>query len=246
MGKPIRWMAVADNHGDKQENAVCKVALQFAREWKPSVRIHLGDAYDFRALRRAATPEEKQEGLLTDCLAGNDFMAAYKPTVWLRGNHDERLWDVADGKVGKDEKLREYCKLIRDQIIGTVGDDCRVLPYDAREGVYRLGHLKAIHGYHAGITAARQAALVYGAVIMGHVHAIDEYPIPGLHPRVGRAIGGLCQLRMDYNRAVTASLRQAHGFAYGLSFDDGSYLFYQAREIGGNWHLPTEMKVYHA
>ena len=65
----IRWIAAGDNHG----HHVCKeteeaLAVHIGR-WKPTVRIMLGDCFDFGAWRRGASPEDAvrqsmgQEGL---------------------------------------------------------------------------------------------------------------------------------------------------------------------------------------
>lgn len=233
-----RWMAVSDNHGDKQNAKAVSAALEFAKHWKPGIRLHLGDAFDFRCFRKNASQDESRDSIKADVEMGLEFIGKYKPTVFLRGNHDERLWDAAGCDDGKIADFASYLILDVKDALG----DIPVLPYDKRKGVYKLGHLKAIHGYTAGITAAKRAAEIYGAVMMGHVHAIDQYSIAGIERRVGRSIGALCELCMDYNRGQANTLRQAHGWAYGLKFPNGDYTFWQAEEVGGGFYMPSEFR----
>ena len=95
-----RFVIVSDNHGDMIHPAVNRVAHKFINEWKPTLRIHAGDNFDFRPLRRKASEEEKRELMRSDFDAGLEFFDMLKPTHFCRGNHDERLWDLAKEKNG--------------------------------------------------------------------------------------------------------------------------------------------------
>lgn len=235
----IRWVAAGDNHGDELDLKAVDAFHGFVKEYKPDIRVHLGDAFNFASLRKNCSDAESRMRLGDDLAAGCEFMDKYKPTHWLRGNHDERIYDAYKGDEGpKADLAYSFTKEIESAI-----GKAEMFPYNKRDGVLRLGHLKLIHGYHSGITAARQAALVYGAVIMGHVHTIDHYSVPGLERRVGRAVGCLCKLDLDYNRAQANTLRQAHGWAYGLLFPGGDYTVWQAEQVGGQWHIPTGWKT---
>jgi hypothetical protein len=149
------------------------------------------------------------------------------------------VWDAASTDDGKIADFASY--LILD-IKDALGTDCIMLPYDKRKGVYRIGHLKIIHGYNAGVTAARIAGQVYGSVIMGHVHTIDQYSLPGLERRIARVGGCLARLDMTYNRAHLQTLRQAHGWCYGLLMPNGAYTCWQAEEVNGKYYLPSEVR----
>lgn len=238
--KAKRFVVCGDNHGDMQDNGACAAFFDFVKHWKPEVRVHLGDCFDFRALRRKASEEERRDGLGADIDAGLSFIRRYKPTHFLRGNHDERLWDLLKGD---DHKIRDLARTVADDIVDALGG-APMLPYDKRAGVLRLGALKIIHGYHSGMTAAKQAALIYGSVLLGHIHAIDHAPIAGLERRMGRAIGCLCRLSQDYNRAQAQTLRQAHGWAYGLLLPSGEYVVWQAEQVGQDWFYPSEVRSY--
>jgi hypothetical protein len=117
----------------------------------------------------------------------------------------------------------------------------KLLPYHNREGVYRLGSLKMLHGFNAGVYAARQTALTFGSSLFGHVHCIDEHSIPGLERRVARSVGCLCKLSMEYNSRTPSALRHSHGFAFGVVNErTGNFFTWQAEEVDGRWIIPTD------
>src|SRR5690606_21280541 len=220
-----KWVFVADTHGDMIDHAAYAAFREFVKLFKPDLRIHGGDFVDLRALRQGATEDERAEGVKADVLEGIDFLKWYRPHALLLGNHDHRLWRVA--QYARDHTKREYAAQLID-LIETELPRTQFIPYGKRN-VYRMGHLKMIHGYHSGLTAAKRAAEVYGSVLMGHVHAIDHYSIPSIEPRMGWAVGCLCKLDLDYNASQPNTLRQAHGWAYGLLYPDGTYHPEQAK-----------------
>lgn len=240
MSRPTyRKFALAfDNHGNEQDDAAVKAFFEFCKWFKPEIRVHGGDCFNFACLRKNASDEEKRESIREDVDAGIAFLKEFKPTHFLRGNHDERMWDAVQCD---DGKLADFAGYLVDDIKEAIGS-AQMLPYDKRAGVLRLGHLKVIHGYNSGITAARLAAQIYGSVVQGHCHTIDAYSIPGLERRIGRVAGCLCHLSMTYNRAQAATLRQSHGWGYGLLLPSGDYVYWQAEQVDGRWFLPSEWR----
>lgn len=235
-----RFIVGADLHGDKQHRPTAKLFLDFCQHWKPQIKIFAGDAFDFRPLRKGASEDERHESMSKDFNDGMAWIKEFQPHYFLRGNHDERLWDLRDSGKGveSDYALRGTIEVTDE--LGKMG--CKMLPYHKRNGVLRIGHLKVLHGFHSGVFAARQAAQVYGSSLMGHTHVIDQHPVPGLERRVARIIGCLCLLDMDYNARQPNSLRQAHGFCYGVTNDKtGSFHCWQGEEIAGKWFLPTDI-----
>ena len=233
-----KFLVCGDSHGDNISESASKALLQFLKIWKPKYRIHLGDVFDARPLRRGASEEEKREEILVDFKAGMSFLDEFKPNYITWGNHDARIFDLANNGVGM---MQEYGKELVEHIDKKlVKLKCKALEYHKRNGVLELGKLRIIHGYSCGSNAAREAAKTYGSVIMGHVHSIQSASIPGLDNRVGRAIGALCNLDLDYNRATMSSLSHQHGFGYGaINSKTGEYHFHQAECINGKWLLPT-------
>lgn len=233
-----RWIACADNHGDMADAASVSAFFEFAKHWKPHVRIHLGDAFDFRWLRGRASEGEKRERTIDDINAGLDFIRQYKPHHFLTGNHDHRLWRAADCD---DGKLRDFASYLLVDIKDALGN-AALYPWDKRKGVARLGKLGFLHGYHSGIYAVRQAALIYGSCCMGHIHASDVSSIPGIERREGHSSGCLCKVDLDYNRGSPNTLRQSNGWLYGLTFASGDFIVWHAERIGGSFYLPSEMR----
>lgn len=234
-----RWVAVFDNHGDRADQRSVTVLWEFMRDWRPEIRIHGGDCFDFRPFRRKASDQERREATGADFEAGCSFLHTFEPTHFLRGNHDERMWDLAKSD---DGPVADYARRTIDDIMAVLPDDCIMYTYDKRKGVCQIGQLRIVHGYSHGQFAVRQLAQVYGAALMGHTHAIDQYTVPRLKREVGRSCGCLCKLDMDYNRGHIQTLRQEHGFAYGILLRDGSFHMWQAMPIHGRWYFPTEVK----
>lgn len=237
----VRFMAGFDVHGDQQDPAANKVFFEFAEHWKPKIRICGGDQFDFRPLRKGASEDERREHLSADVEAGMRWFNRFKPTHYLRGNHCERLWEAAESGTGAVQELAQ--RGVQDISAMVARHKCQMLPYHKRKGVLQIGHLKVLHGFAGGIYAARQHALVYGSCLFGHVHFVDEHPIAGLERRVARACGCLCKTDMEYNARQMQTLRQSHGFAYGLLNEKtGNYHVWVAEEIDGKWLLPSEFK----
>jgi hypothetical protein len=234
-----RFVAAFDPHGDKQDPKAVRALLDFCKIWKPTIRIHGGDNWDFRPLRRKACEDERRESMATDFRAGVKFITQFQPTHFVRGNHDERLWELAQAGHGVESDYAIHAIAEVESLVAKM--KCQMLPYHKRLGVLRFGHMKVLHGFHCGIYAARQTALVYGSALFGHTHVIDQHAVPGLERRAARNCGCLCQLDMDYNSRQPNTLRQAHGFAYGVvNSRTGDFNVWQAEPIGGEWILPTD------
>ena len=251
--KPYRkFIAGYDLHGDMQNRDVVKKFLEFSRAFfgrgsDTDIKIMGGDLFDFRGLRKKADKAEQAESLSDDVACGIEFLSKWMDgkgsKVWLRGNHCQRLWDVAESEAGDGlkrdaarkgvEELDDLCKEYR----------IKTYPYSKRTGLHREGKLCFLHGYAAGVYALRKTLQSYGEnIIMGHTHTIQSISVEGLVPKQGWVAGCLCQLDYEYNRSMLGTLNHENGWVYGLIFDDGNFAVYQARQIAGKWILPTEFK----
>jgi hypothetical protein len=224
-------------------SAIC----EFIRDWRPEIRIHSGDLFDFRNLRKGATDDEKAASLVDDWEAGSEFARQFfdggKENHLLRGNHDERLWDFTRSATGL---LRDYAADGVKRVEGLVRK-CRakMLPYDSRLGVLDVGHVRVIHGYRSGIGAATAHARIYRGCFYGHTHDMSVAPVENLEgPAEARGIGCLCKIDMDYNSRQTNKLRHQQGWVYGLLFEDGTYQAFQAKRINGRFACANEIKSY--
>jgi hypothetical protein len=228
-----RIIFASDLHGDLLDDEAVDALYAFTKEWKPHHKIFGGDLFDFRPLRRGASAEERAETIQHDLGAGLKFLSAWKPDYWLRGNHDERLWDFAqhDGIEGEFAKLGvtdldTKCKIQK----------IKTFPYCKRKGVLKMGNLTMIHGYFTGVNAARQHGNIYGSCLFGHVHSIDVASMPNLNRVQARAVGCLCRLDHPYNARLASTLRHAHGWAYGvINNKTGDHKIWQMEKIGGKF-----------
>lgn len=244
--KPKRFVAVADSHAaliyPKAEQAV----LDFNADFKPTVRLHLGDGWDLQALRQGASPKEQEASILEDFDAAERFLTKFfnggAENYYLEGNHDRvRIQQFACSRQAMIREAAE--KAMRDMDYVLRKCRCQVLPYDSRAGVLRLGHLKAVHGYAHGVSATQKHARVYGNVIHGHTHTIEAVAVENDDGAAeARCIGALCRVDQPYNSRQMNKLRHANGFAYGYLFPDGSYQIFQAREINGSFYAATNIK----
>ena len=243
-----RFIVVSDNHGDMADAASVGALWSFMKEWKPEIRVHAGDNYDFRNLRKGASDEEKAASLADDWEAGNDFLRRFfdggASNHFLRGNHDERIYDFAGNATGV---IRDYANDGIKQLEATV-KKCRakMLPYDSDLGVLDLGKLSVLHGFHVGVGACRLHAMIYGNAIFGHVHTIETASVASRESAEARSIGCLCKRDMDYVNKKTGKLRWAQGWAYGLLYPDGNYMLFQTRNINGQFYAATEIKTFAA
>lgn len=246
MPNPRRFLICGDIHGDEMHEPSVKALLSFCKDYQPDVVINLGDNWNFKSLRKKASEEERAESLMDDWEMGKDFFEKLfsfgSEKYFLRGNHDERMWHamashngaVADFAGAMVKRIEELCRKYK----------VKMLPYDSRSGVLKIGHLQVLHGYHHGMNACSSHARIYGNCVFGHIHSIESLQVPGLEMKESRSIGCLCTVNPDYMSTKTAKLRWAHGWAYGLLHSDGTYSIYQTREINGKFHAAQTIKAY--
>ena len=241
------FQIVSDIHGIHRNERACDASLAFAKDFKPDIRVIAGDLFDFAAIRRGASDEERSLSLAEDYELGMDyakrFFAGGSERVFLNGNHDSpRLLALSQSTDGARADLGKL--MLRDLNAGMTKLKAKVLPYDSRYGIYDIGHLKVCHGYFTGTTACAKHAAVYGNIVFGHIHSIESYQVPGLDQREARSIGCLCDLDPDYASTKTGKLRWAHGWAFGWVEDDGTYSLFQVRGVNGKFTAPVQIKTY--
>lgn len=215
-----RFTVISDNHGDLINKDDEKAFLNFCNDYKPHDRFHAGDNFDFRNLRKGVDPEEELDDPEPDFLAGLVFLDRYRPTVFLLGNHDHRLWRMVGDTRGI---VRKYARDGIAQIEGALkAFKCKLLPYDIEGGAYHLGNDAVIcHGYATGQQAVKQHVFSYRKkVVMGHVHSNQVVAVPSLGGLFGISIGGIADHdQMGYARQRFATLGWGKGWAYG-TWDD--------------------------
>lgn len=243
-GRWKRFICAFDVHGDKAHEPTLSVFWNFLENhWNDATyRIMGGDLWDFRPLRKGADAEERAESMSSDYRAGLVFLERMQVTHFLRGNHDERLWELAaNGRGVERDFAADKCEYIEAEMARR-GVDMR--RYHIRDGVLQIGHLKVSHGFFNGVSCARQMAEVYGSVLFGHNHVIQTQPVAGLEHRAARCCGAMCELIMPYNERRPGTLRHANGFSYGVIHEStGEYFVWQAERIGADWVMPSDVAV---
>jgi hypothetical protein len=245
--KPKRFIMVGDNHGDMEDPVTSAALFAFIQDYRPTVRIHGGDCFDFRNLRKGASDDEKADSLKDDWGMGSHFMRRFfnggKENYLLRGNHDERIYDLQGSATGVMRDYATDCVKQFEQLTKR----CRaaMLPYDSRHGILRLGHMKVVHGYFHGKGAAAAHARVYRHCHFFHIHAFYTAPVESDEgPKEASSVGAICQTDMPYNSRQTNKLTHNNGWRYGQMFEDGTYQYWDARRIGDNFYAAQDIKTY--
>jgi predicted phosphodiesterase len=241
-----KFIVASDIHGSEKDKRATDACLAFVHDFAPDVRVIAGDLWDFAAIRKGASEDERAIPMRQDFDDGaefaRDFFRGGKNNHLMLGNHCVRVYDMAES--GDAVKADLGARMVQD--IEYLARQCKasLIPYDSRLGVLELGHLRVVHGYHTGMAACATHSRIYGNVLFGHVHSIESFQTPGLKQQEARAIGCLCNLNPPYANRKTGKLRWAHGFVAGYLHNDGTYTIFQIREIEGKFHAPIGVKAY--
>lgn len=209
-----RWVAVGDNHGCLVHKPAAKRFFDFLSDYKPSHKIHLGDCFDFGNLRRGADPKEEGDDMEPDLTAGYMFLEKMRPTVFIPGNHDHRLFRLTEDARGLVRQFaKEGIKQLTDYIRGI---NCRMVgPYHI-DNFYKLGDLVFLHGFSANINAVAEHATSYGSCVMGHLHRNEMKASKRSDHARGVCVGGLGDFeKMNYASQRLATHMWGRGWAFG-------------------------------
>jgi|14BtaG_2_1085337.scaffolds.fasta_scaffold05556_6 hypothetical protein len=235
-----RSIFIGDSHGDLVCHESERIVQDFMAEWKPRWRVHLGDVWDFRALRKKAEAEERAQGITYDYNCGLELLDWFKPTHLLLGNHDHRLWRASEET--SNGVLADLCRKQADEAEDALRK--RRIEWRAYNvGSYlRLpcGGPKLIHGYRATMYPAKAHFENWGECILGHVHKPDTYE--ARHVDGGRAMSLGCMADLDkltYADQTPAKLAWRQGFAYGLhNTKTGAWQAWHVIKSEGQWISP--------
>lgn len=236
----LRFQIGFDVHGDKQSVEANAAFFRHMEMFQPELRIMGGDLWDLRPLRGGANAEERQESMQRDYLMGLEWLQRFRPQHFLRGNHDERLWEWAENKRGIEQDFaRGKCEHIESEIEKL---DCKMYRYHIREGILKIGHLQVAHGFFNGVNCARQMASAYGCIIFGHNHMITTQPVHGLERMAARCCGCLSETIFTYNERRPTALTHTQGWPFGVIHrNNGNYHVWQAEKIGDTWMVPSDV-----
>jgi UDP-2,3-diacylglucosamine pyrophosphatase LpxH len=246
-----KFVAFGDTHGDMFHNESIDALVKFIDHYKPDFKIHIGDLFDFRALRQGirATECDAYDDLQRDTLRGYQVLERTKPDVLMLGNHDHRLIRVSEEHsngivrgAAQDgvAKLEQFCRKNR----------IRIYPYHYDKGIHALtDSLFFVHGFTATQRSVAEHAQHFGSgiessVVMGHLHRIERSSGKRHGRATGYSIGCLCDYdSMTYAQHRLATSQWAHGFAYGV-YNSKSHRVWLAEKTSGKWILPTGIEEF--
>ena len=246
MGAFETFIAWGDTHGD----LVCKDSLAALQKhikiFKPKHRICLGDNFDFRALRAGIrnTESDAYDDLVSFLTLGYMMIDKLKPTVYLMGNHEHRLYRAAEDH--SNGLIRQYAKDGIDKLEGHLRKSgCKVLPYNYDKGVHVINSVAFVHGYTANQNSVKQHAEIYspkgGATVMGHLHRIESVSAIRHGGAKGYSGGCLCDIkRMGYASHRTATRRWDNGWLFGIIGKKG-FKIWQVEKVSGHWIMPSKI-----
>lgn len=218
------------------------VVMGFAERWKPARRFLLGDIYDFAAFRSGAkgTADEARK-LPEDLSAGNGLIMRYRPTDVVIGNHDFRVFKLAEHPSGIVSHAAGMCvKEFRDSC-EAVKVKRLVDHYNIQRSWIDYHGTKFCHGWMYNEHALRDHAEHFGNCVMAHLHVPDSSPGRRSDSPVAHCVGMLGDARrLDYAHGRRATSRWALGFAWGEASGDTCMVRVERcfPGLAKNWRLP--------
>lgn len=245
MSKPSggwkRFLSVGCSHGFLADPEALKATLKFKRAWKPHRTFHLGDFMDVTAFRGGArgTSDEAVQ-LKPDLVHGLNYLRELEPTDILLGNHEIRLWKMAQHYNAIVSKAAQDIIDDIQKVVDDLGANY-LNHYDINRSWIQLADTKFLHGFMYNENAIRDHAEHFGKCVIAHLHTAGE--VAGRRADHARAwcVGTLANIAaMGYANTHRSTSRWSHGFVYGEYNDEVCHpLLSQAPpNQAGAWRLP--------
>ena len=226
-------IAMGDNHGHLACDDTLDAIMEGVSRYKPKVRVHLGDNWDMTCLRKGIENGSKEaiDNLREDMDAGIKWIRRYRPTHFLFGNHEWRVYDLLHNtdSMSKARKAQDVIDEMKREL-RAVG--CKVIkPYDVRDCKITIEGIDFIHGMSHGKNALLQDQATYGTpghgFAMGHLHREEQLN----YQHIAGGAAFLCGCAMDISLANyalrrSATLRWQNGFLRFVT-DGKKYKGYQ-------------------
>lgn len=237
-----KFLAVGCSHGHMADPKALAAVLKFSAEWKPDTRIHLGDFTDQAAFRSGAKGTSDETASIKDDLtAGLGFLDAYDPTIVLNGNHEDRLWNLAQHHNeilahAASSVITDICNLLRKKKAK------HITSYHINESWVTLGDTRFLHGFMYGEQAIRDHAEHFGRCVIAHLHRVGSAPARRSDHARAYCVGTLANIpAMDYAKNRRATAMWSHGFAWGEYNDKECVVWLAEANTNGPWRLPHGM-----
>jgi hypothetical protein len=139
--KWTKFLYLPDPHGFAVDPKAWRVAMQFKKDYQPDRVVIGGDFMDLRALRKGACDDDLTEQVRPDFDKGIELLNESEATDVILGNHDDRLWQVANSS----GVASEFCKYLVEKLEWWARDrGIDLVPYRA-DSYLELGpQLKAL------------------------------------------------------------------------------------------------------
>jgi len=236
-----KFMVIGCSHGSLIDREAEQIAKDFMSEWKPKHKAHLGDLWDFAALRRGASPEERQEKISYDYNCGLEMLDWYKPQLLTLGNHDHRLWRAASEYASHTvlaEMLEAKANDAEEQLRKRRIKWCHwgVKNYLT----FPCGGPVLIHGYRSTMHPAKAHFENWGECITAHVHKPNTYVAAHIKGGESHCIGTLADIgKLSYADAYPAKLGWRNGFGYGMiNSKTNQWKMWHVTKEGTSWISP--------
>ena len=237
-------MAIGCTHGHLVDQSLLKQVYAFKERWKPHTVIALGDHIDLACLRTGAIGSADEaaspEGDLND---GLNFISRFEPSVYLLGNHENRLLTLMESPKAIVAALAAR---IYQQITDRAKEvRCRVVPYSFQDGWVQYGDALFGHGYMINEMAVRDHAesvccSTANKCVIAHLHRVSQAEGRNRSHPTGYCVGWLGspdQATYSLYRRATASW--SRGFAFGEYCDTETIVWLAKETRTGTFRLPV-------
>ena len=245
MSTESRIVVMGDNHGNHGDPDTLEAILDFCKDFKPHHRVHLGDNWDLAALRKGVGNQDREASaaaLKEDIEVGCEWLAQYRPTHFLMGNHEHRVREAmhTTDSINKLDALKDWDAKMRKAVRAS---GCRVIrEYTVADNYVDIGPVTFTHGFYHGNDAIVKTAHRFNsgpgrAVVMGHLHRAEQH---NLERRGGGAMwicGCSCRLDMEYAERRPSTLRWQNSFMAFIVKGE-HYVGRQAHRFDGKWIMP--------
>lgn len=241
LGRKYRkFVAIGCSHGHLSDRTALKAVLRFVDSYKPEVRIHLGDFTDQTAFRSGAKgTSDETVSIKDDLAAGLNFLREFRPTHLVNGNHEDRLWRLADHyneiiARAAGSVVTEICDLARE--MGAQHIDHYSIP---RRSGFEMGGYLWCHGWMYSEQAIRDHAEMLGNCVIAHLHRPGDATGRRSDNPTAYCVGWLGDVnRTDYAKARRATTAWQNGYAWGVIGPDDSQIYLCKRPQNGPWIPP--------